>query len=369
METTIAFLPEEVKELAGRVPESKQKEVQMVLSQIFAGTSDWKKQAEAIVVKDVNDKMSIQLADTGRKNVKNARIAAEKIFDAKREEVQKIKSEYDLEDKLWLKAKQTAQILFKDIESMFEWKANTEKRYEAEQKELRTQLRIEKVMKYSPEVNRIEIENMTDNLFNMFLASIEKTYNDKIEADKKAEEKRLADIEAERVRQENIRLENEKLKKEAEAKAKELEAEREQTRRDNEEKERLAAIERKKAAAILKEQQEKADKERKDLLAKADKERIARENIEAEVKRKKEADDKAKRDAELKAQADKRAIAAVEKKAKLAPDKVKLLAFGQALNNVPRPEIKAIEAIEIMANINGLLVKLNNYIVENANKL
>ena len=37
-------------------------------------------------------------ADTGRKNVKTARLAAEKIFDAKRDEVQQKKSEFDLED-------------------------------------------------------------------------------------------------------------------------------------------------------------------------------------------------------------------------------------------------------------------------------
>ena len=64
--------------------------------------------------------MNIQMADAGRKNVKTARLAApEKVFDAKRADVQQKKSEYDLEDKLWLKAKQTAQILFKDIESTF----------------------------------------------------------------------------------------------------------------------------------------------------------------------------------------------------------------------------------------------------------
>ena len=33
-----------------------------------------------------------------------------------------------------------------------------------------------------------------------------------------------------------------------------------------------------------------------------------------------------------------------KKRSRLAPDKDKLLAFGQALNNVPRPDIKAIKA-------------------------
>ncbi len=60
--------------------------------------------------------MSIELAEVARKNSKQARLSAEKIFDAKREEVQNLKAEFDLEDKLWLKAKQVMQIKFKAIE-------------------------------------------------------------------------------------------------------------------------------------------------------------------------------------------------------------------------------------------------------------
>jgi len=350
-ETTLVVLPDEVQELAQRVPESKQKEVQTVLSQIFAGTADWKKQADSIVVKDINDKMSIQLADTGRRNVKTARLVAEKIFDAKRDEVQQKKSEFDLEDKLWLKAKQTAQILFKDIESTFEWKAKFVERYETEQKELQTQLRIEKVNKFTDDINRIALENMSDQIFDIFLSGIEKAYNDRIAAEKKIEDDRIVKEKADNEAREAQRLENIKLKQEAE------------------EKERLAEIECKKNAKILADQKAKADKERAELLAEVDKERIARENIEAKVKRKKEADDKLKRDVELELQAEVKAKAVAEKKAKLAPDKIKLLAFGQALNNVPHPEIKSIEAAEVMAQINGMLVRLNDYIIDKANKL
>jgi hypothetical protein len=60
---------------------------------------------------------------------------------------------------------------------------------------------------------------------------------------------------------------------------------------------------------------------------------------------------------------------AEEKKAKLAPDKVKLLNFMQAINDLPRPEVKSIEAANIAANANSLLVKVANYIKENTNKL
>ena len=133
MEVQIITLPTEVNELAVKVSANKQAEVQTVLQQIFTGTDDWEKQVDAIEVKDINDKMSIELAEVARKNSKQARLSAEKIFDAKREGVQNLKAEFDLEDKLWLKAKQVMQIKFKAIEEKAEWKANFVKRFEAEQ--------------------------------------------------------------------------------------------------------------------------------------------------------------------------------------------------------------------------------------------
>jgi hypothetical protein len=190
MNTQIITLPTEVNELAVKVSANKQAEVQTILHQIFTGTDDWEKQVDAIEVKDINDKMSIQLAEVARKNSKQARLNAEKIFDAKREEVQNLKAEFDLEDKLWLKAKQVMQIKFKAIEEKAEWKANFVKRFEAEQKELRTQKRINEVSKYA-EINRIEFENMSDESFESFANGLKSTYEAKIESERKAEEERL----------------------------------------------------------------------------------------------------------------------------------------------------------------------------------
>ena len=228
METTLVKLPDELNELAQRVPAEKAQEIQKVLTQIFAGTANWEKQVDAIEVKDIHDSMSIALADVARKNAKNARVHAEKIFDAKREEVQTRMQSDKLEDSLWLKSKQIMQLKFKAIEEKAEWKANFVKRYEAEQNELRVQLRLEKVAKFNSEVSRLEVEHMTDNLFDIFLTGLEKAYNDKIEAEKKIESDRLALIEAERVKQEKIRKENERLRKEAIENQKKLDAEREQ---------------------------------------------------------------------------------------------------------------------------------------------
>ena len=128
MEKQIITLPQEVSELAVKVSAKKQAEVQNVLQQIFTGTDGWEKLIDAIEVKDINDKISIELAEVALKNSKQARLTAEKIFDVKRQEVQRLKAEFDLEDKLWLKAKQVMQIKFKAIEEKAEWKANFVKR-------------------------------------------------------------------------------------------------------------------------------------------------------------------------------------------------------------------------------------------------
>lgn len=288
----VITLPSEVNELAIKVSANKQAEVQAVLQQIFTGTSDWENQVDAIEVKDVNDKMSIVLAEVARKNLKQARLSAEKIFDSKREEVQSLKAEFDLEDKLWLKAKQVMQIKFKAIEEKAEWKANFVKRFEAEQKEVRTQKRINEVSKFA-EINRFEFESMSDEVFDSFLSGLKSTHEAKIEAEHKAQQERITKEKAEQEAREQQRLENEKLKAEAEKREKEIEAERakakaEFDRIEAENKSKLKAEQeaRAKIEAELQAKQaaeHKAQQERKkaELQAKAE----AEENAKAPIKK------------------------------------------------------------------------------------
>lgn len=275
--TSVVILPEEVKQLAGKVAVNKREEVNTVLSQIFAGTADWERQVELIEVNTINDKMGIQLAETARKNVKTARLNAEKIFDAKREAVQAKKAEYDTEDKLWLKAKQIMQITFRAIEEKAEWKAGIVARHQAEQKELRTQKRIAEVALYQDqEINRIEFENMTDENFEFFLSGLKAQRDKKIWEQQKADEERLAQQKADEEAREAQRKENERLRQEAEANRKKLEAERK-------ENERKIAEQQKAADAKLKEEQEARRKLEQEL-----------QNKLIENKKRLEAEEKAK---------------------------------------------------------------------------
>ncbi len=282
MELQIVTLPPEVNELASKVSENKQVEVQTVLQQIFSGTDEWEKQVDAIEVKSIEDKMSIGLADVARKNVKQARLSAEKIFDIKREEVQSEKAQFDLEDKLWLKAKQIMQLKFKAIEEKAEWKANYIKRFEAEQKELMMQKRIAQVSKYST-INRYEFENMSDETFNNFLSGLKSIYEEKIENDRKIEEARVAKEKADIEAIEKQRIENLRLKAEADKREREIELER----KANEQK--------------LAEAKAEADKVEAENKAKLKIEQEAREKFEAELKAKQlaEAEEIGKRNAEI----------------------------------------------------------------------
>jgi hypothetical protein len=314
MELQITNLPLEVNELATKVSANKQAEVQTVLRQIFTGTDDWERHVDAITVKDINDKMSIELAEVARKNSKQARLSAEKIFDAKREEVQNLKAEFDLEDKLWLKAKQVMQIKFKAIEEKAEWKANFVKRFEAEQKELRTQKRINEVSKYAG-INRIEFEAMSDESFDSFLSGLKSTYEAKIEAERKAEEKRIAEEKADAEARDQQRLENERLKAEAIAKELELEKERAKLEAERKASEQKLSEERAKAKA-------EADRIEAENKAKLKVEQEAKVRLEAELQAKKDAELKAENDrkqAELiaKAEAEKNAKAPIKKQLSL----------------------------------------------------
>lgn len=328
---SIEMLPAEVAQIAQNVSVEKRNEVQVVLNQVFNGVAKMREQLDTIVVEDENDKTNMKLANTIRLGVRQVRLDAEKTFDSKRGEVQQQMLSYKTEDSLWLKAKQTMQILTKEIEEQAKWKEDTKNRFEAEQKELKVQQRIAKVAKVAPEMLRSEFENMSEETFVMFLGGITKAYNDKVEAEKKVEEERLeserksqlnetrtklampyynfwaefektlnfgeqsegdfnnfmdrnrkakADHEA---KQEQTRIENERLKAEAELKEKQLAEERKEA-------EQKLAIEKKKQEAALKKEREAKEKLEAELKAKKDAEIAAeKERIDAENKAKAEA--------------------------------------------------------------------------------
>lgn len=291
-------LPTEVAKMAENVSAEKRNDVQIVLNNVFNGVSTMRNQLDTIVVADVNDKTNMKLANTIRLGVRQIRLDAEKVFDAKRAEVQQEMLSYKTEDSLWLKSKQIMQILTKEIEENARWKEETKERIEAEIKELKIQERINEVSKYA-EINRIEFELMSDDSFDSFLSGLKTTYTSKIEAERKAEQDRIEREKADAEEREQQKLENERLKIEAENREKEIEAERKiNDKKLAEEKEKLKI------------------------------EQDAKAKLEAELKAKKDADDKAENERK---QAELKAIAEAEKNAK-APIKKQLLTWTDSFS-------------------------------------
>lgn len=330
-------LPEELSRLAETVSTEKKNEVLVVLSNVFEGVSKMRKQLDLVEVVDHNDKNSMKLARQIRLSVRDERIDAEKVFDAKRAEVQNAMLSFKTEDQLWLKSKQTMQILTKEIEELAKWKETTADRYEKEQRDLKVQQRMILLSEIAPHIQQGEVENISDETFDSFYLGLKNTYEAEQEAHRKAEDERLererkAELHAERKEllipywshlridyatlnfgeisqddfniimnntkqakakfdeeQEAIRIENERLKKEAEEKERKAEAERKERERIESERKAKEESERKK----LEEEKWLAEEKQRKLEAELEEKRKAEA---AEAKRK--ADEEARKLAE-----------------------------------------------------------------------
>ena len=202
-----------------------------------------------------------------------------------------------------------------------------EKYYEIQEAERKAKLKAERLLLIdglceNPEM--YPLAEMSEHAFLQLLEGFKLAKQQREDAERRAEEDRIAKEKAEAEERERIRLENERLKKEAEEKEKQLKKEREEAekkqaelkakqeaelKKQREESDRLAKIEAEKQAKIQAE-----------LKAKADAERKEKERIEAELKAKQEAEIAEQK---RKEQEEKDRIEA-EKKAAKAPKKQKL---------------------------------------------
>lgn len=306
MKNQSSSLPAELSEIAKNVTVEKRNEVQIVLNQVFDGVAKMRMQLDDINVMNENDRINMKLANTIRLGVREIRLGAEKIFDKKREEVQQQMLSYKTEDQLWLKSKQTMQLLTKEIEENARWKEETKERFDSEQRELKIQQRMLKVSKVSSEIDRSEFEKMSDETFEIFFAGIEKAFNEKVESERKAEEERIAKEKAEKERIRLQEVENARLKAEAEKREKEIEAERKKIESERQKEraialakqqaiEKTAKLEREKAEALARVEAEKRAELERQIEAKRQVElKAEKERLEAEIKAKAEAEKREK---------------------------------------------------------------------------
>ena len=242
---------------------------------------------------------------------------------------------------------------------------NVEKARELAEKKRKEALKIERQEKLSPyteDVVLYPLGEMSEEQFNSLYITLRTAHENRLEAERKAEEERIAKEKAESAERERIRLENLRLKKEAE--------ERESVMA---EEKRKAEEARKKQQELFNKEREKAEAERKrveeEQRIKIEAERKERERVEAELKAKNDAIEKAKKEAEAKAEAECKAKEASEKKARLAPDKDKLKTLAESIGQIPLPKVKSLEAQAVIADVNSLLNKVINFINSKADQL
>jgi hypothetical protein len=154
--------------------------------------------------------------------------------------------------------------------------------------------RVEKLLPFGYDIGNVDFSGMDNNMFESILIGAKKQHEDRVAAEKKAEDERLELIRLEAEAKEKQSLENERLKAENEAKEKQLKAEREaaekkaaelKAKADAElaEQKRLADLEAKKQAEIISKQKAEADKLAAELKAKADAEEKEKQRKLAEA--------------------------------------------------------------------------------------
>jgi len=270
---------------------------------------------------------------------------------------------------------------------------NVEKAREIAEKKRKEELKSERIEKLSPyeiDPQFYDLGNMPDEVFENLLQGAKTALENKIAAEKKAEEERLAKIEANRVENERIRQENEILKLEADRK-RELRVKRAGELQsyiifirdyngliDSEEEEYKKQFAEIKIGAeqhweFEREQQIKEAKEKQELEEKNRKEReLQQQKLEAERKEREQLANelKAKQDAENKAkQIEQERLIAEEnkrKQAEKAPDKEKIEQFAKMIDALVKlnTSIKDTELLKILTEAKGLLTKVSTYIRE-----
>lgn len=327
---------------------TKQNQIAETLGAFFNKAAEWDDTIKSIVITSPEETGKMKMAKEGRLTLKNMRLEAEKIVKAKRDEVKHRMANDVLEDKLWLRAGQMMEATFKNLETKLEEKEKFAERWEAEQKEKLKQSRLAELLPLGFQYeNGFDLGNMSEQMYQSLKVGLETAKKEKEEAERKAEEERIAKekialLEKERsllampfyqfwsdfektlnlgeqsesdfnafmdrlkkaksdydAEQEAIRKENERLRLEAEQK----------------EKERLEA-------------EAKAKAENEQARIQAEKAAKEKAELEAQLKAKEEAEEKARQQAE----AEKKAQLAAQKKAEKAPRIDKLNTWIDSMN-------------------------------------
>jgi hypothetical protein len=167
--------------------EEKKNVVNGLLQPFFAKAEEWKTQVESIVITDPTQTDKMALAKTGRLQLKNFRLEAEKLIKAQREIVKTRMADDVLEDKLWLRSGQIMEAVFKNLETKLEEKEKFAERWEAEQEEIRRQERLSILGQYDV-VEMPGLGKMSEEQFQTYLSGLKAQYEAKLKEEQERQE-------------------------------------------------------------------------------------------------------------------------------------------------------------------------------------
>lgn len=340
LEIGVEETPQQENQLAVILKESglEQTKAQVILnnfSDYFKIAAEWELKAKTLTVTDESQVTEMKMAGEARKFLKKKRTAIE--------ETRKTLKDASLKEGQTIDAiAKILKNLIEPIEDQLEKQEKFAEIKEAERKQARKEIRVKKLTELEFDFTYTDLLNMSDESYDALILKLENERDARIENERIAEEKRLAEIEAKRLDDERIRVENEKLKAEQlrlqeEAEAKELQLEKERKEADDKLRKQQAEAE-----AKAKEQQRIADEKlaEQNRLAKieADKQAEIIRKQQAEIKAKEEAERKEKERVEAELKAKEKA----EKEALKAPDKDKLTKW---VDNLVLPAIVGLTPI------------------------
>lgn len=323
------------------IEKTKAQTVLAAFSVYFQQAAKWEHEVQGLIITDAKHTKEMALAREGRLKLKNIRVDAKKTHD-------KLKEGALLEGRFIDSVYNLIEGVTKPIESALLEKEQFVERQEAARIEALRSSRAEALAAFAVDTSFYDLGSMPETSFAQLLENSRLATEAKAQAQRKAEEDRIAAEKAEQEERARIAAENERLKKEAEAREAEIAAERakaDEERRIREEAEakeraRLAAEQKARDDAVRAEQEKAAQ-----ALALAQEEA---EKVKRELQAKKDAEAHALREEAARLEAERLAKLEAERKAAQAGDSEKVLAYVAALEDVQKPTVASHEAQAIL---------------------
>jgi len=302
-------------------------------NQFFDQVSEYEAKARSIEITDISQIKEMKEARDIRLNLKDIRVNAEKV---KKQLKENILVEGRFIDGCYNLIAGTV----KPIEDSLLEKEKFVERLEQERLEKIRAERFNQLAVVDVDGSFYDLVNMNDQAFNQLLQNSGMAYEARKEAEKQAEEQRIANEKAEAEERARLKADNDRLQKEAEEKDRIIKLEREKIEKEN--AERLA----------------KEEAERKAIEAERQKLEAERLRIQNEQKAKEEAENKKRLEEEQ-----------IKKSIAMMPDKNKLITLANNIDKMELPELNSIESIQLLSQVKDQLTKVSNYIRENCTKL